>query len=189
MNTLKERVLKAVQEKITLVPYNPEWPQMFEQEKNHLLSSLPPSLIKRIEHFGSTAVPHIAAKPIIDMLVEVTSLEETKNRIVPVLTFQGYEYFWRPARGDDVPPYYAWFIKRDAQGHRTHHIHMVEHDFELWDRLFFRNYLRAYPDYAKEYETLKLRLAESFAHDRVAYTQAKTDFIEKVTHTAKEFYR
>jgi GrpB-like predicted nucleotidyltransferase (UPF0157 family) len=189
MDSLKERVLKAVHEEITLVPYNQEWPRMFEQEMNHLLSCLPQSLIRRIEHFGSTAVPNLAAKPIIDMLVEVTSLEETKKRIVPILTFQGYEYFWRPTWGDDVPPYYAWFIKRDAQGHRTHHIHMVEHDFEHWDRLFFRDYLRAYPDVAKEYEILKLRLAESFATDRVAYTQAKMEFIEKITHTAKEFYR
>jgi GrpB-like predicted nucleotidyltransferase (UPF0157 family) len=189
MNSLKERVFKAAQEEITLVPYNPEWPQMFEQEKNHLLSCLPRSLIKRIEHFGSTAVPNLSAKPIIDMLVEVTSLEEAKNRIVPLLTFQGYEYFWRPTWGDDVPPYYAWFIKRDAQGHRTHHIHMVEHDFEHWDRLLFRDYLKTHPAVAQEYTNLKLHLTDSFANNRVAYTQAKTEFITKITQKAKELYR
>jgi GrpB-like predicted nucleotidyltransferase (UPF0157 family) len=93
MNTLKERIKKVVEEGITIVPYNSNWPRMFELEKNHLFSCLPHDLVKRIEHFGSTAVPNLSSKPIIDMLVEVTSLDETKNSIVPILTFQGYEYF------------------------------------------------------------------------------------------------
>ena len=59
--------------------------------------------------------------------------------------------------GDDIPPFYAWFIKRDSQGNRTHHIHMVEKDFEHWDRLLFRDYLIKFPDVAHEYHTLKLR--------------------------------
>jgi len=188
MNTLKERINKVVEEELTIVPYNPDWPRMFELEKNHLFSCLPHDLVRRIEHFGSTAVPNLSSKPIIDMLVEVTSLEETKNIIVPILTFQGYEYFWRPTGGDDVPPYYAWFIKRDSQGCRTHHIHMVEHDFEHWDRLLFRDFLIEHPDIAKEYETIKVRLAENFPNDRVTYTEAKTEFIVKVTQLAKRYY-
>ena len=188
MNTLKEHINKIVQEEITVVPYNAEWPQMFESEKNHLFSCLPHDLVRRIEHFGSTAIPGLSAKPVIDMLVEVTSLEETKTVIVPILTAQGYDYFWRPTWGDDVPPYYAWFIKRDSQGHRTHHIHMVEHDFEHWDRMLFRDYLIEHPDSAKEYETIKVRLAENFRNDRVTYTQAKTEFIVKVTQLAKRYY-
>jgi GrpB-like predicted nucleotidyltransferase (UPF0157 family) len=61
-------------------------------------------------------VPGVVSKPIIDMLVKVTKLEETRLRIVPILESEGYEYFWRPLMGDDIPPFYAWFIKRDPEG-------------------------------------------------------------------------
>ncbi|MFQ5706936.1 MAG: GrpB family protein [bacterium] len=189
METLEERIKRIVQEHVAIVPYNPAWPQMFEQEKNHLLNCLPPELIGRIEHFGSTAIPNLSAKPIVDMLVEVTSLEETKRSIVPVLEAQGYEYFWRPTSGDDIPPFYAWFIKRNLKGERTHHLHMVENDFEHWDRLFFRDYLIEFPLVAREYQALKLRLARDYPNDRVAYTNGKTDFIVRVTQMAKEYYK
>jgi GrpB-like predicted nucleotidyltransferase (UPF0157 family) len=188
METNEERIRRVTQEEVAVVPYNPDWPRMFMLEKNHLLSCLPNTILKRIEHFGSTAIPQLSAKPIIDILAEVTSLEETKKAIVPILTDQGYEYFWRPSWGEDVPPFYAWFIKRDMYGQRTHHIHMVEHDFEHWDRLLFRDYLIEHSDVAKEYETIKVHLAKDFAHDRVTYTQAKTEFILKVTQVAKKYY-
>lgn len=189
MNSLNQRVQKAIQENISIVPYSPEWPQMFELEKRHLLSCLMHDLVKRIEHFGSTAVPGLSAKPIIDMLVEVTSLEETKKKIVPILTAQEYEYFWRPTWGDDTPPFYAWFIKRNAQGERTHHIHMIEKDFEHWERLLFRDYLIENPHIANEYQMLKLRLADNFPNDRVAYTNAKTEFILRIMRLAKDHYK
>jgi GrpB-like predicted nucleotidyltransferase (UPF0157 family) len=112
---------------VAVVPYNPLWPELFRLEKEHLLACLPGVLVRRVEHFGSTAVPGLAAKPVIDILVEVADVDRTKVQIVPVLEAQGYDYFWRPTRGDDGPPFYAWFIKRDpASGARTHHIHMVE---------------------------------------------------------------
>ena len=189
METLAERIERVLQEHVSIVTYDPNWPRMFAAERDHLLGSLPREMIGRIEHFGSTAVPGLAAKPIVDMLVEVRSLEETKTRIVPVLEAQGYDYFWRPTRGDDVPPFYAWFIKRDAAGVRTHHIHMVEKDFEQWERLLFRDYLIEHPAVAKEYEALKLRLAQDYPNDRVAYTNAKTDYVVRVTNVAKEYYR
>jgi len=152
--TLEKRIKQVTQEPIDIVPYDPQWPTKFIHEKEHLLSLLPIALIKRIEHFGSTAIPGMSAKPIIDILVEVRSLTETKKQIVPILTQSGYEYFWRPIIGES-PPYYAWFIKRNQIGTRTHHIHMVEGDSELWDRLFFRDYLREFPSVAKEYANLK----------------------------------
>ena len=188
METLSEKVKRVLQEDVAIVPYNPAWPRMFEAEKRHLLATLPPELIKRIEHFGSTAIPNLAAKPIVDILVEVTSLEETKRRIAPVLESQGYDYFWRPTHGDDGPPFYAWFIKRDSAGIRTHHIHMVESDFEHWHRLLFRDYLIEHPEAAKEYEALKLDLARDYPNDRIAYTNGKTEFIVRVTLAAKEYY-
>ena len=123
-------------------------------------SCLPSDLVKIIEHFGSTAVPGLSAKPIVDILVEVTSLGDTKKRISPILEAQGYDYFWRPSWGDDTPPFYAWFIKRDMNGNRTHHIHMVEAEFEHWDRLLFRDCLIEHPDVAREYGNLKKKRSE-----------------------------
>jgi GrpB-like predicted nucleotidyltransferase (UPF0157 family) len=189
VETLEEKIKRVLKDKVRLVPYNPIWPVLFEREKQHLLACLPGELINRIEHFGSTAVPGLAAKPIIDILVEVTSLEETKKRIAPILESQGYDYFWRPTWGDDTPPFYAWFIKRDPGGNRTHHIHMVEHHFEHWERLLFRDYLIEHPDVAKEYQNLKNRLYNAHPHDRIVYTKGKTEFILGVTAMAKKYYK
>lgn len=189
METLDEKLARVLKEEVAVVPYDPRWPEMFERERAHLSASLPADLVKRIEHFGSTAVPGLAAKPIVDMLVEVTSLDETRRRIAPVLESQGYDYFWRPTWGDDTPPFYAWFIKRDEKGNRTHHIHMVESHFEHWDRLLFRDYLIEHPDVALEYGNLKTRLSGKHRNDRVAYTQAKSDFIGRVMGLARQHYR
>ena len=187
--TLEEKVARVLKEEVDVVPYDPRWPELFETERRHLLSCLPPDLVKRIEHFGSTAVPGLPAKPILDILVEVTSFDETKLRIAPILEAQGYDYFWRPSFGDDTPPFYAWFIKRDKNGKRTHHIHMVECHFEHWDRLLFRDYLIDHPDVAQKYGDLKMKLSNAHHKDRVAYTQAKSDFIRRVTEMAKRYYR
>ncbi len=190
METPKQRIQRVVREDVAVVPYDAGWPELFRQEKEHLQSCLPNDLIRRIEHFGSTAVPGLSAKPVVDMLVEVTDLDATRDRIVPVLESQGYDYFWRPTHGDDGPPFYAWFIKRDPQtGVRTHHIHMVEGDFaDHWDRLFFRDYLIEHPEVAREYEGLKVRLASASRQDRVAYTRGKTEFVVRVTEQAKRYY-
>lgn len=184
-----EKVARVVKETVEIVPYNPLWPEMFERERQHLLSCLPRELVGRIEHFGSTAVPGIYAKPVVDMLVEVTSLDEARTRIAPILEAKGYDYFWRPTWGNDTPPFYAWFIKRDRNGNRTHHIHMVEADFEHWERLLFRDYLIAHPDTAEKYSELKEKLSEVHGNDRVAYTDAKTDFIKMVMENARNYYK
>ena len=190
MEPLEQRIRRAVQEDVAIVPYNPRWPELFRREKEHLLSCLPAELIRRVEHFGSTAVQGLAAKPVVDVLVEVSDLQATRTWIAPLLESQGYDYFWRPTHGDDGPPFYAWFIKRDpGSGARTHHIHMVEADFAAhWDRLLFRDYLIEHPRVAREYEDLKLRLASAYPNDRVAYTQGKTEFVVRVTEQAKRFY-
>ena len=187
MESLEQRVARVLGEKIQIVPYDPAWPERFRQEKEHLLVSLPREMVRRIEHFGSTAVPGLAAKPIVDMLVEVTDLGETRIRIAPVLEAQGYDYFWRPTHGDDVPPFYAWFIKRDPQTRsRTHHIHMVEKSFQQhWDQLLFRDYLIQHADVARKYERLKLELAGKYANDREAYTNGKSEFIADVMRRVK----
>jgi len=188
--TPEQRIQRVVREEVAIAPYDPAWPRRFRAEREHLSACLPDELIRRIEHFGSTAVPGLAAKPIVDMLVEVTDLRATRVRVAPLLEAQGYDYFWRPTQGDDGPPFYAWFIKRDPRsGARTHHVHMVEGSFtEHWDRLFFRDYLIERPDVAREYEELKVRLAAASPRDRVRYTQGKTDFILRVTEQAKQRY-
>ena len=188
MESLEEKIARVLSEEISLVKYDPNWVAMFELEKRHLIDCLPKSIVMRIEHFGSTAIPGIFSKPIIDMLVEVSSLKETRKFIVPILENQGYDYFWRPSWGDDIPPYYAWFIKRNKEGARTHHIHMVESGFENWERLLFRDYLKEHPNLAQEYSDLKEDLSIQFKNDRVQYTNAKTDFITKATNSAKEYY-
>ncbi len=180
MESLEQRIARAIQEDVAVVPYDPQWPVLFREEKERLRSCLPLELIGRIVHFGSTAVPGLAAKPIVDMLVEVTSLEELKRRVVPILETNGYDYFWRPTWGDDTPPWHAWFIRRNTGGIRTHHIHMVERDFEHWDRLLFRDYLIKHRWAALEYQSLKMQLALAHPNDRVAYTKGKTEFIAKV---------
>ena len=186
METLDEKIARVLAEEVDLVAYDPRWPDLFEQERDHLLACLPPDLVRRIEHFGSTAVPGLLAKPIVDMLVEVTCLKTTRERVPPILEPLGYDYFWRPTWGDDTPPFYAWFIKRDDRGNRTHHIHMVEADFEHWDRLLFRDYLIEHPDAVREYGELKTRLSAAHRGDRVAYTAAKGELVQRITETARQ---
>jgi GrpB-like predicted nucleotidyltransferase (UPF0157 family) len=183
METLEEKIRRLLAEEIAVADYSPNWPGMFASEMAHLRTCLPGELLGRIEHFGSTAVPGLAAKPIIDMLIEVTSLAETKKKIVPILTGQGYDYLWRPTWGDDVPPFYAWFIRRDQTGQRTHHLHLIEKDFAHWERLRFRDYLINHPDKTAEYGELKRRLAAEHPHNRVAYTEGKGSFIAGIMAT------
>jgi GrpB-like predicted nucleotidyltransferase (UPF0157 family) len=181
--SLEQRIEEAIREEISIIPYDPEWPILFKKEAEFLRHKLPASLITRIEHFGSTAIPGLAAKPIIDMLVEVDSLEETQKQIVPLLESEGYDYFWR---SDSQPPY-AWFIKRNAEGKRTHHIHMVEADSKLWERLYFRDYLKKFPAEAERYGQLKQSLSEKYPNDRVGYTEGKTEYVLSVTERAKQY--
>ena len=178
-------IARLIREHVEIVAYDPRWPDSFEREKAHLFALLPSDVIRRIEHFGSTAVPGLAAKPIVDMLVEVSALDDVKARVVPVLEWEGYDYIWRPTSGQDVPPWYAWFIKRDSAGVRTHHIHMVEAGFPQWESLAFRDYLRAHPDLSADYVALKRRLASEFPNDRVAYTEGKSYVVRRVTELAR----
>jgi GrpB-like predicted nucleotidyltransferase (UPF0157 family) len=188
METLERKIARVLGDHVELVPYDPRWPRRFEEERDALMRSLPAGLVRRIEHLGSTAVPGLSAKPIVDMLIEVRDLGETQRSVPPILEPRGYDYFWRPSFGESTPPFYAWFIKRDESGARTHHLHMVEAHFEHWDRLLFRDYLIDHPDVAREYGTLKQRLCTEYPRDRVAYTEGKGEFVASVTERAKRHY-
>lgn len=167
---------------IHIVPYNPLWSQRFEDEKRRVLEALNNGLIKRIEHFGSTAVPNLPAKPIIDILIGVEHLGEALSKVVPVLETMGYSY-WADNPRKDV----LFLVKGlPPNGPRTHHIHIAELDHETWERLRFRDYLRVHAEEAQNYAKLKHDLASKFATDREAYTAAKTEYIRQVMVKAKQ---
>lgn len=160
---------------IVVVPYEEVWPTRFRIESQLIhvaLSALRP----RIEHIGSTSVPGLAGKPIIDMLVGVSSLDEFEPH-VDRLSLYGYQYI--PEYERVLPD--RRFFKRVVGGVRTHHVHVVETGAAYWQRyLRFRDSLRADVRLATRYADLKRRLASRFRLDRDAYTNGKTGFVEAV---------
>ena len=158
---------------IHIVPYNPSWPAAFEEERCALQHTLKSWLSGPIEHIGSTAVPGLLAKPVIDIMAAVATLDASRPAIT-VLVGLGWTYF--PYRGDVM----HWFCK-PSPAFRTHHLHLVPFGSPLWrERLEFRNYLRRYPMIAAEYAQLKRELAERYEFDREAYTDAKGPFVRRV---------
>jgi GrpB-like predicted nucleotidyltransferase (UPF0157 family) len=180
---LQALIARLVAEEVTIADPDPAWPARFEEEAARLRALLPAGLIGRIEHFGSTAVPGLPAKPIVDLLAETPDLERVRDEAPAILEPLGYDCLWRPT-GADQKPFYAWFIRRGADGRRTHHIHVVGRDFPQWEGLLFRDWLRGHPEDAAEYAVLKRRAAAETA-DRAAYTAAKSDFIRRVVERAK----
>lgn len=165
---------------VVLMPYDGQWPHLFAQEAarvRHLLGDL----VTRVEHIGSTAVPGLDAKPIIDLLVGVRSLHEGEQQAVPPLEAIGYSY-WR-----DNPNQERMFLVKGLppNGPRTHHLHMVEPTSAEWERVLFRDYLRAHPDEAQQYAQLKHQLAAQFPYDREAYTDGKASYIVAVMAKAR----
>jgi GrpB-like predicted nucleotidyltransferase (UPF0157 family) len=160
---------------VILVPYDPTWPAKFEAEKTLLLQAFPTQFIA-IEHVGSTAIPGMSAKPIIDLIGGVRSMQAADDLLAPLCAI-GY---------DTSPEFNATltdrrFLLRWPEGIRTHHLHLVVYGGQAWPRtLLFRDRLRADPALASAYEALKHELAAQFAHDREAYTEAKTEFVKQI---------
>jgi len=167
-------------DEVTIVEYNPSWSLLFEQEAANIRQVLG-NLVLTIEHIGSTAVPGLAAKPIIDLMVGVRSLADGQQA-VPALEALGYVY-WR----EDPRPGRMFFVKGMPPFglQRTHHVHVVEAYEEFWERLLFRDYLRRHPDEAQRYEALKRDLAARFRTDRESYTNGKSEYIHKVMEQAR----
>jgi GrpB-like predicted nucleotidyltransferase (UPF0157 family) len=158
---------------IHVVPYDSEWPSLFVQERSLLRRELGEWLSGPIEHIGSTAIPGLVAKPVIDIMAGVESLAASQGAIAAASRL-GYEYF--PYKADLI----HWFCK-PSPAFRTHHLHLVPFNSPQWlDSLAFRDYLRGNPDVAAEYGALKLRLAKAYEFDREAYTEAKGPFIQRV---------
>ena len=180
----RKRIEVLSRAKIDLVPYDTTWPQQYAAVEAEIKGMVPRMLMQRIAHIGSTAVPGLSAKPIIDVQVEVSDQEEVKRDVVPRMEAAGYEFLWRPTMGDDAP-FYAWFIKRNEHGARCVHVHMVEAGQASVDRIIFRDYLRDHPEEAMQYEALKKDLIKRFPKDRAAYTQHKTEFVNEVLAKAR----
>ncbi|MDP3357680.1 MAG: GrpB family protein [Polaromonas sp.] len=167
-----ESLHAAIHEEVALRPYDASWPARFAAEQARLLALLPGRFLA-VEHMGSTAVPGLVAKPVIDILAAVESMEQARALTAP-LCEAGYT---TSAEFNATLSDRQWFM-RWADGHRTHHLHVVVHGSKVWgERLRFRDELRASPDLAAAYASLKAELAAAHTTDREAYTEAKADFV------------
>ena len=164
---------------VHVVPYDPAWPDAFSQERDRLREMLGNSALA-IHHVGSTSVPGLRAKPVIDILAEAADLAGIDARAAS-LESDGYE-----ARGEYGIENRRYFSRRVA-GRRSVHLHVfpVGHP-RIAGHLLFRDYLREHDDVAGEYGELKRRLARRYPRDRVAYQDAKAAFIQEVHRKAAE---
>ena len=166
---------------IFLVPYDEKWQALAAQEIAAIQRAISNTKFE-IEHIGSTAIPGLAAKPVIDLLIGVDSLPDATKFIQP-LEAMGYSY-WR----DNPKTWHFFFVKGlplAGGAGRTHHVHIYEKNhIEFQKKLLFRNYLRAHSDSAQEYLRLKTDLSQRFQADREAYTDGKTDFVNSILKLA-----
>lgn len=175
----QESLLAAIYEEVKLHEYDPSWPDAFIAERERLLALLPGVFVE-LQHIGSTAVPGLPAKPIIDILGGVESMAVAES-IAGLLCTSGYT---TSAEFNETLIDHKWFM-RWANGHRTHHLHVVVHGAEVWhERLRFRDALRLQPGLAARYASLKSQLAERHTTDREAYTDAKAEFVRSVLRDA-----
>lgn len=161
---------------VRLLPHQEIWAELFEEEKAQLEAAIGPYILD-IQHVGSTSIPGIPAKPIIDIGVAVRNFEEAAVCIEPIVQL-GYVY-----RGENGIPRRHYFRKGNPC---THHLHMNEITGVDWqNQILFRDFLRINPEVASEYGRLKSKLAKRHKSDREGYLQAKAPFIENVLRIAK----
>jgi GrpB-like predicted nucleotidyltransferase (UPF0157 family) len=158
---------------VAVVPYDPGWPAAFERERRRVERALRPWLTGPVEHIGSTAVPGLAAKPIIDMLARVPRYDE--GDLVGALAGTGWAH--APEPGDAEAR--KWSFCHPGIAWRTHHLHVYELGSDRWPPLLaFRDHLRSHPDDAASYGRLKALLAATDARDRARYRAGKAPFIQ-----------
>jgi GrpB-like predicted nucleotidyltransferase (UPF0157 family) len=164
---------------LTVVAYRDAWPAEFQQEARRLRQALGDKALQ-IEHIGSTSVPGLAAKPIIDIAVAVASLAQARP-LIPILEALGYEY--KPL---DTVPERLFFAREQGPEFRTHHLNLSEPDSGFWkNKLAFRDYLQAHDDLAAEYVELKHQLAAEYARTGILPTDGKTAFVARVLALAE----
>lgn len=168
-----------MEHRIEVVDYDPSWPEAFERERVALADSLAPWLAGPIAHIGSTAVPGLCAKPVIDMLVPVHSLAESYPAIAVLEQRHGYGHW--PYKADEM----HWLCK-PSEHVRTHHVHMVPIDSaEAREKLGLGELLRGDATLRERYGALKRELALMHPYDREAYTLAKAPFIRELLLTLR----
>ncbi len=158
---------------IEIAEYSLQWPQEFAREQQLVSSALALWLVGLPQHIGSTAVPGLAAKPIIDIMAPVASLDSSAAAIASAgrIGYLFYSY---------KPEVMHWFCK-PSPAHRTHHLHLAPMGSRLWqERLAFRDALRGQSELRDEYQALKRRLAAEHPNDREAYTEGKSAFVSRV---------
>jgi len=162
---------------IKLVAYDHRWPAQFAYEAARLRALFTSTSLIAIEHIGSTAIPGLRAKPIIDILVVVPALTQARRTLPDPLQAMGYA-FW----ADNPKTDRLFFVKGlpPAATGRTHHVHVAEPGSEALLSLRFRDHLRAHRTDAQRYERLKDALALQHHSDREAYTAAKTAFVQDI---------
>lgn len=167
---------------IIISQHNKIWKENYIAEKIFIEDNIGINKIVRISHIGSTAVPKLLAKPTIDILLEINDNTDT-NKLITNLKDAGYIYSPQP---DNPAPHMMFMKGYTAEGFKgqVYHLH-VRYNGD-WNELYFRDYLLSNPDIATEYGKLKLELKKKFEHDRDGYTDAKTDFIRKITNLARE---
>lgn len=170
---------------VEISSYDAQWPVLFLEEKQRISAAIDADSVLRIEHFGSTAVLGLPAKNTIDILVEMPTAGNQPDEVIARMEELGYEFMWQT----DGNPAYLVFVKGydpEYPKAQTYHVHMAPSEHALWDRVYFRDYLRQQPDIAQEYAELKQTLALHHRHARVAYRVAKTDFVTRITIEAKK---
>jgi GrpB-like predicted nucleotidyltransferase (UPF0157 family) len=164
---------------VNLAEYDRAWPELFAGEQARATAILAPWLAAPIEHIGSTSVPGLPAKPVIDMLAPVRSLTRAQDAVA-TLAEDGW-LFWPD---DPGRPYRLWFLRPRPEA-RTHHLQLIEHDEPHACALIaFRDALRADPGLRADYARLKERLGHRHRENRNAYTNAKSEFVARVLHAA-----
>jgi GrpB-like predicted nucleotidyltransferase (UPF0157 family) len=164
---------------IVVIDYDPNWPSLYEQEKDRIAAALGEGVVQ-IEHIGSTSVPGLAAKPIIDIAVGVADFEEARA-YVPIIESLGYTY--EPGFEADLPE--RRFFWKGLPSRHTYHIHMAEPGSLEWIKpILFRDYLRAHPAEARQYQALKRKLALRYGSDMEAYVKGKTEFVRSILSKA-----
>jgi GrpB-like predicted nucleotidyltransferase (UPF0157 family) len=155
---------------VVIEPYQASWPLKFQAERALLSTALAPWLAGPIEHVGSTAVPGLAAKPVIDIMAAVADLASSRPAIEAL---KPLSYCYADYKSDVM----HWFCK-PGDVERTHHLHLVPFGSPLWgERLAFRDLLRGDAELREDYAQLKFALAGRYTNDREAYTDAKTEFV------------
>ena len=169
-------------DQVAIAEYDPAWPVFFEQEAQAIRRVLGERLVG-VEHFGSTSVPGLAAKPIIDILIATRTKEDWPSIIEPLGTI-GFSCWLR-----NTDPTRMFFAKGTPpfDQHRTHHLIVTDLNGHHWERLtLLRDFFRAHPDEARHYEAFKRELGERFRDDRGQYTKAKGPYLDAIENRARE---